>query len=303
MSEFQFQQALARFLTDKCFREKVRLRQFDELAREEEIPKVILQQLESMNAERTEIYSELLVTNRLSKAIEALPWSTTLLGEHLWQVAQAFNQACPPIYAKKYLEAMTFASYLLSRVIQESLYPKYLEDIILYEMNSLELRFEFDGKWLPDLESETPQLLQRLIISGNCTDIIPHQLSHSRVLSLNFDIERIIEELSQGSYPTDVNTCSKFILMYVDSTGTLQKLDINPPTAAFLALTDGQAPLTEIITCLAEVFEQNEPSMFTVFTQRCISLCETLIERKIIGLSKTHSATYPELCLKTLVRS
>jgi hypothetical protein len=176
MSELPLQQALALLLTDGKGRESIFAGDVSPLAgyglsTEQE------QQLLQINRERVEIFAELLIINRLSKAIEGLPWTTQLLGSQLGQVAVAFNQASPPKHSKKYLEAMAFAQFLKEQFRLQPPSPPFLEDVLFYEMNSLELRFEFNGRDELVPTHEISSLITQLYATNELpSEIVPHRL-------------------------------------------------------------------------------------------------------------------------------
>jgi len=282
MSELPLQQALARLLTDGKGRKSIFAGDVSPLA-EYCLSTEQQQHLLQIDRERVEVFAELLIINRLSKAIDGLPWTTQLLGSQLGQIAVAFNQAFPPKHSKKYLEAMAFAQFLKEQFRLQPPSPPFLEDVLLYEMNSLELRFESKGRDELVPIHEIPSLTSQLYAANELlSEIVPHRLSCNRIISLNYNVELIGEEIAQGRVPTTVEKRPMYILLHVEPSGVLTQTEINVPTLAFIEKCDDRAPLNAIIESLARDFQQSH--LTSDFEERCLRLCEALIELHIITL-------------------
>jgi hypothetical protein len=289
MPVFQFQKAFAQLLTDADMRRSVFAGEPGALAglglsQEQQ------EHLRGMETERVEIYSELLVVNRLTKAMEGLPWTTHLLGTELWPIANDFNQARPPEHAKKYDEAMVFGHYLLERFESRPSALPFVEDVLLYEMTSLDLRCSFDGLYDADFTDRTTELFPMLHDDHAWPSVVPKRLLHNRIVSLNHDVERLGEEIDAGQTPTDAERRVNYILFRVDPSGALAQDEVNLPTVLFVEACDGRTPLDAVIEGLARDFGQDTPSQLPNFKQRCLELCESLIERHVIGLRPAHAS-------------
>jgi hypothetical protein len=282
MSELPLQQALARLLTDGKGRESIFAGDISPLA-EYGLSTEQQQHILQINRERVEVFAELLIINRLSKAIDGLPLTTHLLGSQLGQIAVAFNQAYPPKHSKKYLEAMAFAQFLKEQFRLQPPSPQFLEDVLLYEMNSLELRFEFNR---PDelVPTHEISLLTSQLDAANelLSETVPHRLSCSRIISLEYNVEQIGEEIAQGRFPTTVEKRPMHILLHIEPSGVLTQTEINVPTLVFIEKCDGRATLNAIVEDLARDFQQSHLS--SDFKGQCLRLCEELIELHIITL-------------------
>lgn len=289
MSELQFQQAYARLLTDTGFRQSV-FQGDNACLKEYDLSNEQKQHLLQLNDERVEIFSELLITNRLSKAIEGLPLTTHLLGEVLWSTALEFNETCPPLQAKKYDEAMAFARFLRQKLDVKQSVNSGLIDVLEYEMNSLELRFEFDGRFTASNIENSSSANQYLYDSEMQSCIFPIRLLHNRILTFNHDVEQISEEINNGQTPSTIAKKTMHILFHVEPSGILGQDEINVPTMLFIEACDGETSLSKIIRDLARDLEQIRPEQFLNFENGCLNLCESMIERNVVGLTLIPSS-------------
>lgn len=284
MSEYRFQRAFAQLLTDAHMRESV--------FSSEQVPAIAKgvspeeeQRLRAFDRERLEIFAELLIVNRLGKAAEGLPWTTQLLGGEIWQIAQEFNQASPPKLSKKYHEAMAFGSFLGKRFRRQPPSIPFIDDVRIYEMTSLKMRFGFDGRYEPPVTDSKSPLVEEASYPQGSSRIVPHLVTHNSILSLNYDVEWIGEEINQGRIPVAVEEKPMHILFHVEPSGVLAQDEINLPALCFLKACDGQASLAEVISRLAEEFDCNTPQHLDKFRLKCAELCKSLVIKKVITLS------------------
>lgn len=280
MSELAFQTAFAKLLID----EETRAAAFAGAP----LPGLALSEVEAarlhgLDRERVAVYSELLVMNRLAKAMEALPFTTKALGSNLWAVTLEWNRASPTVQAKKYDEARSFAHYLLGTLGSRPDQPAYLRDLVLYEMSRLELRYTAVQD-LPDAASERTPAQIELALGSGAASVYPRQLPHSRVLAFDHDIEAIVHELDQGQTPAQVEPQPSHMLMIVDPSGMVQQFAANLPTVAFVTAATGDKSFAELLTWLAQVFGQEQGEAFQALTAACVELCTSLIDQGVIAL-------------------
>ena len=98
MSEFESQRALALLLTNDTLREAFLAGDVDTLVRSG-IAEDHIRPLRGIDAERLDIFSELLLINRLAKAVEGLPWTTKVLGSRLPFQETAFGDYSTAAFA------------------------------------------------------------------------------------------------------------------------------------------------------------------------------------------------------------
>jgi hypothetical protein len=290
VSELEFQKVFARLLTDGDMRAE--LASADGLAAGGVTGEAALR-LRQLDRERVDVYAELLILNRLSKAMEGLPYTTKVLKEHLGPIAVAWNQASPPVRSKKFDEAMAFAQYLLETIGSRPYEPPYLKDLLLHEMSGLELRCTYNGRYPDELTKETPALLQQLGAEEGLSSIYPCRMPHVRLLASDHDVEAIIQDLDHERAPAAVPLPSpRYLLMYIEPGGVMQQFEVNLPTAGFLSEASGQASFASILSTLAQAFGQEEPATFKEFRRGCVDLCGLLAERRVIGLSTSRLAEH-----------
>ena len=107
MSELAFQHALARFLYDPAARQAF-LEDGDAPPAPEvdsrehgSVPPEVRARLRALDRRRTSIFSQYLLVNRLTKIVEALPYTSQTIGPRLWPLAVEYNQQFPPRHPKK----------------------------------------------------------------------------------------------------------------------------------------------------------------------------------------------------------
>jgi hypothetical protein len=242
-----------------------------------------------LDPERTSLFAELLLGNRLGRLREALPNSAFLLGSRLQEVVYAFNDSSAPADHRKYPEARAFAHYLLDRLDQESLGPPYLHDILLYELSSLQLRLEYDEPfWLDGAIASASEFFAALK-SGQ--PIYLHRHPYQAVLSFSYDVERICQETAASRTPTDVNPKSSIILLHVQAGGVLQQEAINTATAVFLLAANGTNSFNRIVDHLGEFFGQRGRWARLRLRTRVRNLCLELLQRGVITFTFVPAPT------------
>ncbi|MCC6166860.1 MAG: hypothetical protein IT329_06485 [Caldilineaceae bacterium] len=277
-----YQKAFARLVTDAEMRQVVfagDTRPLAELGLSAEQQQYFLQ----MDHKRVEIFSRLLVTNRLGKAMDGLPWTTKILGSELGQIAYEFNQASPPKDAKKYREAMAFGVYLQERFRHIPPTPPYLQDVLNYEMSVLEIRFDADGYRTVSSSKNPAAYLHLLRSAGTSENLIPFRLN-IRIVALNYDVESLGRDLERGKTRPAVKKQAMLVLLKVDSSGSVVQTRINYRTFAFIQACDGSTPFGAIVYSLAREFHEDTPRRMPGFRGQCLSLCKSLVEQGVIGL-------------------
>src|SRR5947209_20435098 len=89
MSEISFQQALVRMMTDANFRHSIRAGE-PESMRQSGLSPEELTRIREIDQERLELFVEMVMGRRIDDAVERLPLTNWLLGEHLQPLAVEF---------------------------------------------------------------------------------------------------------------------------------------------------------------------------------------------------------------------
>jgi hypothetical protein len=281
MGELAFQTALVRFLTDPTLRNLA-------LDGEETaggnggaagVSTEDLARLRQLDHGRTAVFSELLLLNRVSKVVEGLPWTTALLGNGLWPMANEFNQACPPTHAKKLREAIAFAEFLQERIASRPAEPPFLADVVAYEAAVLELRFEAALETAPPLADGAAPAVGR---NGRRPGWVPFLLPGSRVVALGYDVEAIGQAIGRGESPTSPPQRPTCVLLRLDPSGVVLQDEINLPTLLFLEACDGTASLEAISADLA--MRLGREGALADFSVLCQQLAASLVDRGVLGV-------------------
>jgi hypothetical protein len=271
-SELAFQRALARLLTDGEVRAAFFAGDIDAFA-EYTLGDDDRRRLLELDVVRVEIFAELLVANRLSKAVEALPWTTLLLLNDLGRLAAEFNQRCPPRDSKKYREALAFGAFLTERFREDPPKRRFLEDILRYELSVLELRF-LGARRMPDRNLDgSPQPPD---LTPKAERIVAMPSPRSRVVSFEHDIEALTALLADGEVPQSAEERPMQVLLSLQEDGSVSLTELGPPTVKLLAACDGGATFAEIIV---ELRHDLDPSgSDSRFAEKCAEAARALAE-------------------------
>jgi len=278
MSEFAFQQALVRLLTDAKMRQAFFAgdpHTFTEAGQSNEEA----HRLRNIDPERLEVFAAMVVGQRIQDAAQGLPLTAQLLGDRFSQVALKYNSDIKPEYSKRDDQALAFGRFLQKRFRLEPPTPSFAEDVLAYEMATLELFRRHDEPDFTQASIHVQDLIQNAEDVELQQTIAPYQLSNTRVLRLNHDIVPLIEAMKDGVPPPPSTPQAAYILLRVSAFGVTEQSRINSATAAFIEACDGTASLFEIIERVAQDFQQFAT---TEFTSKCLSLCHSLVERRII---------------------
>lgn len=287
MSEFAFQQALVRLLTDTKARHSFFKGDVQVMA-EFGLPLEEAQRILAIDPERLEVFADMLTGQRLNDAAQMLPLTAQLLGSRLHYIAYEFNQEITPRYSTKFEHALAFARFLKKQFGEEPPSPAFAEDVLTYEMTALEL---FGKRDETDF-AQTADLKEQLHEAEAQTKIVPSRQPTHQVLTFNYDVAEIAAELKEGRIPTSPLRQPLNILLRVNAVGLIEQDRINYPTLAFIEACDGATPLSEVIEDLASIFEQNTPKLRADFQQKCLNLCEALVERGVITLRLSVPEAY-----------
>lgn len=284
-SELVLQSALARILTDAVVREQV-FRSDTEAMQRLGLTAEQGRQMREIDHQRVELFAELLVINRLSKAMEGLPMTTQLLGADIWNVARAFNQACPPTEAKKYVEALAFGQFLQDKWCREPSSVPYAADVLCYEMSFLEVRF---GRPEPAIADLT--LLPALPGDG-VMDVVPLVVTPCRVVAMNYDVDALRSAIQDGRTPSREAERPTILVIAQGPRGEAVEHEISMGTLLFLQACDGVAALGDVIEQLANAAVERSRD---ALASDCVALCEDLIAsglmlvgRRCLGVERSR---------------
>lgn len=282
MSEFDFQRALVRVLTDAALRESIYAGDYQPLV-ELGIPLTQAQRLTLIDRERMEMFADTIVENRVYYATELLPFTTQFLGEQLEPMILECDREMPADYSKIQDQALAFARFLKKRFGLQPPTPPFLEDVLTYEINSLELFAGYDRQEF-EVSQQDQILLQQLLAHDELARIIPVPRPNNRIIKLNYDVPSILEEIVNGHIPETADKQDLHLLLRMIPPGTLEQDKINVPTSTLINACDGEANLSEIIEQLASHFKMAAPMRFPDFKRKCLELCQSLVERHVIIL-------------------
>jgi hypothetical protein len=277
MSEFAFQQALVRLLTDAEARRTFFAGDtalFTELG----VPVEEAQRVLSIDPARLEVFADMLLGQRLNDAAQLLPYTAQLLGTRMHQIAFEFNQEIKPSYSTKFDHGLAFARFLQEQFREQPPSPAYVEDVLAYETASLDLYSKRSRLDPPD-----GGLTARLHEPEVQSKVAPYRQPNHRVLRLNYNVAEIVKELKERRVP-DAEPWQMNVLLHVTPEGLVEQDEINHPTLAFIDACDGQTSLAEIIEQLAAAFRQTAPPVFPDFRRKCAGLCAAVVERGVVGL-------------------
>jgi hypothetical protein len=272
-AELAFQRAFARLLTDAEARAAFFAGASNDALAEYALADEDRQRLRELDVERVEIFAELLVANRLSKAIEALPWTTRLLASDLGRLAAEFNQRCPPRDSKKYREALAFGRFLTDRFRDAPPSPRFIVDVLRFELSVLELRFCSPNGIRGRSRAELPQLED---VVEQAERVVAMPSPRSRVVSFDHDIEALTTQLAEGGVPAGVEERSMHVLLSVQDDGTVRRTELGPPTVKLLAACDGTATFAQIVAELRQELDPNHSDWR--FAEKCAEATRALAE-------------------------
>jgi hypothetical protein len=284
MSELRFQTQVARYLTDPRFRSTVsRLRSevapgdADRLQTDTD-PRLLL-----LDSKRADLFARLLVANRLSKAVRALPWTAALLGAALDRLGSEFNSAVPPKNSRVFDEARAFARFLIDRFEHCPPELPFLPDVARYELASLELRLQFDGNYVPHGMSREEGIQIGDDLRTVDLSAIPVQLGHSRILAVQYDVCTIGELVESGRPPVAIDRSPCLVLFYMKPSGELGNDLVNAETEMFIRACDGRHSLGEVLAALAPRLGIDLRECADGWVGECAVLFASLVERRVLG--------------------
>jgi hypothetical protein len=291
-AEYQFQRAFTRYLTDEEFRRLVVSGTEIDCDRWR-VNSEALERLRDLNSERTGLFSELLLSNRLAKAQEAFPVTSALLGHEFPRIIKEYNQSVPTKDPRKHAEAKSFGRYLLRRLDIDPVGPTYLGDILLYEMTSLLLRFEFDGNCWTEPEDQSEGLLERLAMRNGPDRIYPHLIHHHQLISFAYRVESICAAVTAQCPLHDIQPQEQMVFLFMAPDSSMQQLEINEPTAALLLTADGETSFLQAVHKIADLFYQSTAT--DKIYDGCLEVSRGLVEQGCLRLNRRRKQTAPRL--------
>lgn len=283
MRELEFQQALAKFLTDPGARRAVLKDDQPRLGDNGEMVEGFGGSLEArtllrgLDRGRTMLFSHLLLLNRLTKIVDALPCTSWALGVRLWDIVQAYNVHCPPQNPKKYDEALNFVEFLQHTLSAAQLSPPWLEDVLRYERNVLELRF------LAERPPPVGRPLQR-IDHDNLNRVRPRRSITARTVAFDYDLEGVFAAFAEGRPAPKIDASRSTLLLQVLPDGTIQQDSVNRATAELLDACSGELSIIGVAEQLADRLGQ--PTNLDRFRNQCVDICVVLASRGVLSLEE-----------------
>lgn len=272
MNELEFQEGLARFLTDPHIRDATLRGKGDAITASADVE--VTERLSRIDPDRSAFFSQLLIANRLAKVSDAFPITVWALGDRIWRTMLLFNSTFPPRNPKKHAEAASFARFLRAQFEVDQAQPPWLADALAYESTVLDLRFREPG----DDESAIAQL-GGIYVQNRC----PRLATSSRLLTLRHDVEYVVAAYERKDLAADVTEREMHLLVQVHPDGTISQDEVNLPVALFLALCSGERTLGAITCLLAE--QLGDPSSVGAIEAPMLSFFHDLAERGVLYLA------------------
>ena len=277
MSEIAFQQALVRLLTDPQLRESFFAGESQILA-DTGVAAEEIGRLSKIDPERLGLFADMIMGQRLKDTSDGLPFTARLLGDDLFNLGMEFYASTRAEYDKRRDAPLTFARFLAKKFEANTPKPLYLQDVLAFEIISLELLDEAENEYA-DLEIQ-PISDQNILLRQ-----VPVLMPRVRLASFNTDVPSIIKSLKADQVPPALEPNATDLMLQVGSSGSIQQSRVNAATVAFLRACDGTTTLNEIVEHLFKEFRQ-DPSTYSFFKEKCVNLCVSLLERRVIRFRK-----------------
>lgn len=279
MSEIAFQKALVKLLTDTKLRQALQAN-----ARESSallgLPPEDIQRVLEIDPDRLEIFAEMVMSQRINDVADGLPLTSRLLGDNLAPLAAKFYRSTFIEFSQRHQVPLEFGRFLAEYLKTHPPTPFFLDDILKYEMTVLEMFDEFEEPVVTSIEAiklrsqSAEQLLQA----------VPFHLPNVRALSFHCDVLPVMKAVSGGGVPPSPIPEKTYLLLLMTATGAIEQSRANLATATFYEACDGKTPLDGVIECVFKKFHQHN-GRSAAFTRDCLSLCMSLVERHLIGLT------------------
>jgi len=281
MSEFAFQQALVRLLTDSALQKSFLAGDRQTLV-QSGFSVEQLDRLEGIDAERLTLFAEMVVGQRVKDSTEALPMTARILGEHFAHLVVRFFNTTKLDYGTRREAPLAFAGFLKQQFQLNPPAQPFLQDVLEYETISIELLTEAENESFMGIERSTPSFTS----GENLLAELPFRLPCHRIVCFAFDVPAIIKQLKAKQVPLTPEPQTTHLILHVGSSGTIQQSTVNRHTISFIEACDGATPLRGVVDKLFDDL-QEDASHFQQFRDRCTSLCMALVERRIIGFKDT----------------
>jgi hypothetical protein len=275
MSEFAFQQAFVRLLTDTPARQSFLAGDAQALAQSGFSPELI-SRLFAIDKERFEIYADMVLAQRVNDVAEALPLTSQVLGDQLPSLVHDFFEHTAADFPKRHQGPLAFGGVLLERFCSQAPTPLFIQDVIKYEVTVLEMYDEFveQDDVAPEIDNAANDI--------SYLDGTPIRMPNVRVISFDHDIVQIIKALKENQIPAPLPQAVHLIVQ-LKSTGAIQQLKANLPTVDFFTACDGKTTLADIAANLFAKYHQ-EAELFPKFKDTCVELCRGLSDHGLIYL-------------------
>jgi len=282
MSEFAFQQAFVRLLTDTSVRQSYLAGDAQALAQSGFSPELI-DRFFAIDKERFEIYADMVLAQRINDVAEALPLTGQVLADQLPLLVHEFFEHSAADYPRRHQGPLAFGRQLLERFRVEAPSPLFIQDVIKYEVSVLGMYDEFvEG------DEATPEIDNGI----SYLDAMPVRRPNIRVISFDHDIVQIIKALKENQTPAPLPQ-EVHLIIELKPTGVIQQLRANLPTLDFLAACDGKTTLADIVASLFAKYQQ-DAELFPKFKDTCVELCRRLSASGLIYLRASRGAEAEE---------
>src|SRR5260370_14399448 len=194
MSEFAFQEAFVRLLTDSPARQSFVAGDAQALAQSGFSPELI-RRLFAIDKAVFEIYADMVLPQRVNDVAEALPLTSQVLGDQLSFLVQDFFEHKAADYPKRHQGPLAFGRVLLERFRVEAPRPLFIQDVIKYEASILGMYDEFVEA------NDAAQEIDNAPNDISYLDVTPVRRPNVRAISFDHDIIQIIKALKVNQIP------------------------------------------------------------------------------------------------------
>jgi hypothetical protein len=281
MNEYDFQESMVRFLTEKKVREGI-YSDDPVIQGKTGLSLEHINRLKEMDQERVEFFVSTIIHKRIDDVTRYIPYTNKLLSEEVHSLAHEFFSS-GLIKSDETLEySLAFAEYLRNEVVFES-YKPFIDDLMYYEVNKLKLFIKIAK--MPREESEVYLFKTNLDENTNSTvsfDFIPEFSPYHTVLKIKNDLFELFTQLDQGKTIESIPKTDLWVLIYLNNNGRIGQRIINPSTAEFIRACDGNNDITGITLKLIKSSDCSTEELFVNAKTECLKLCESLVSLGVI---------------------
>jgi hypothetical protein len=283
VSLLQYQDALARLLTDRSFREAFVSNPADACARYA-LDRRELRSLSDVHIQPMSQHADLLGQGRVMLAFKALPHAARLLGGDVVRTVEPFCAACPPVPVGApgvVVEARRYAAFLRSNVTKLGLAAR-IGEVAAYEAALYEHSNDV-GAWAAAKAFAAENAAAWSDSADTFATKVPVTGKHARIEMFAHDVPAIIDALGH-SRPVEPETHARpTIVLFIKGATrrTSEALRITRDIGALLAECNGSATGHEIAGRMS-VEAQRRGLPDERMLNHLFTLCEALRRKNVL---------------------